>query len=297
MAGEVVKMQTFDGHELYLNGFMESVRFLVAGGFAMPPVNFTTFRGYRQVGSTLQAPVAAPRPVTVDMWVQPKASRAQYWEARRAVEDFFRVNRGGPLTLFVILPNGDHRCIDVRGDPGPIFPAIDPSSDIWQIRESLQFIAHDPIWYNDVPQEFTPAVGAGSSLIFPITFPIVFGPGLAYFDTGLIDYAGTFDAWMWMKLTGPYTWVKILNTETGALIELVQPIAEGEIRYIDLRNQVAIFDGDNVSRFSDLGIDTDLVQFPIRPGSAAPARITAEFHLGSAASQFYLAVYERFMGI
>lgn len=294
---ELITLYRVDGKELHVGNYGADVRWLVSGGYAMPPVDFATFRGYRQAGSSLLAAVPAPRQITANLWHSPVCSRDLYWQARNDLVDFFRPNVGGPITLVVRLPGGAMRAIDVRGDPGPIFPPYNPTDDVWHIEESLQFIALDPIWYDFQPTEFTLAPSVQSALVFPITFPITFGFDGGVYDTGVIDYQGTYEGWTWIKLQGPYTWARIVNASTGAVIFMSVALSADDVRFLDLRNQPIILDLFGNSCFSELGVETNLVDFNPKPAPAAATRYTISLANSTAQSGVYMAVYERWIGI
>jgi len=297
MDGELLSLVTVDGLTLDLSQYGDAIKFLVAGGFGMPPVQQVTHRGYLQVGVTHIDTIATPRTVTALLYRTPVCSRADYWAARAQIEDFFRNNRGGPLTLNIRLPDGSYRALSVRPTPGPIFPPSDPAGNIWTIQESLEFTAFDPIWYNPIPTLLTPARAARSSLVFPITFPITFSFGGPEFDLGPLTYRGTMPAWILIDILGPYTWAKIVNNVTGGSLILQVAVDAGDRRTIDFRNELAIYDSAGVNCITDLSADSAPAELCYQPAPTAAQTLTVSLNSGTSESAVYAAIYERYWGI
>lgn len=298
MTSELLSMVTSDGRELRLDAYGGDIKFLVVGGFGMPPVEHVTHRGYKQMGATSLATVAQPRVVTAQMWHKPACSRAAYWQARREILDFFAANRGGPLLLVVQLPSNALRCIYVRPTPGAIFPSVEPGASIWNIQEGLQFEAFDPIWFDPTPVEFNLTAGiTQAQLVFPITFPITFGFNGPVFSSGAITYRGNWPAFMWFRIQGPYTFARLVNETTGAQILLNVAIGEDDYRVVDLRDPIAITDPLNNSAFAELGSQTDFANFALQPAPTGAQTFKVYLENGTAQSALYLAYFNRFVGI
>ena len=297
MDGELLSLVSVDGLTLDVSEHGDAVRFLVSGGFGMPPVQQVTHRGYLQTGVTHLDTIATPRTITALMYRTPICSRADYWAARAQIEDFFRNNRGGPVTLNLRMIDGSYRSIIARPTPGPIFPPSDPAGNIWTIEESLEFTAFDPIWYNPVPALYQPAPAVRSALVFPITFPITFGFSGPEFDIGPVAYAGSMPSWLLIDILGPYTWAKIVNAVTGATLILQVPVLAGDRRTIDYRNQLAIYDAAGVNCITDLSADSDVDLLCIQPLPTAAQTLTVSLFDGTSESQVYAAIYTRYWGV
>jgi hypothetical protein len=261
--GDVIHIETFDGNELFFTG--TDFKLLAYGNLGAPPQNFITRQGYKQNGVTEVDYLLQPRSITVELWRSATADRQVYWDNRKALHDFLRPNRNGPLTFTLRTPNGDLRSIVVRADPGMVFPP-QPQNNDWALQESFDFIAFDPTFFNATEVELTLTAASQLQLIFPITFPISFGTSDEFLSTGAITYAGTWKSYPVITLTGPYTRAVIINQETGVTIFMSVAIGAGEQRIIDLTpGAQSITDANGDNKFSDLGIGTNLIDFALLP--------------------------------
>lgn len=305
LEGDLYILTTQDGLEFE---FPDGVHFFIEqGNFAAPPVEFVTRRGYKQHGVTEVDYFLQPRTIEAHYHHNPadagpgETSRDAYWTLRAELIDFLRHNRGGPLRFTVRFPDGRARALLVRADPGLVLPPAQLADNNWDIDERLQFVAFDPVWFD--PDEAVYAAGSSASvdLVFPITFPIVFGPSGVFFSTGAVTYEGTWPSWPTMTLTGPYTRVSLTNTATGATIGLSVAIGAGETRTIDLRpGQQSIVDGSGNNKFGDLSPGSNLIDFNLRPDPEVPGglqTIEAVYTDGTGASAFLLAFNVRYFGI
>ncbi len=297
-AGDVHTIRTFDGEQLTFPD--EEHRFLAYIGYGAPPLEYQTQRGYKQHGETVLDYLLGPRSVTIDLWQKPACDRATYWRNRAALHELLRPNRGGPLELTLAIPDGTKRSILLYVDPGAKFDTPQTDDNNWEINETLDAIAFDPIWYNSSQTVQAVAADSSQNLIFPITFPIMFGPGGVVY-TSTITYTGSWRSYPTLIITGPYTSVTITNETTGAVIRLIIPIVAGQSRTIDLTpGQLSIVDQDGVSQFGDLSSDSDLVDFAIEPTPTAPGgvnTIVAQIVDATPASAFTIEYSERYYAI
>lgn len=297
---ELHSLHTFDGNSLYFNR-NSNVRFRVFGNYGAPATDWITQRGYRQHGVTEVDYFLGPRVVSVDLYRDPAHNRQAYWDARLALIDFLRPNRGGPMTFTVQHPNGNTYSLTVRADPGLVFPPEENAD--WNILERLDFMAFDPLWFGALKSIEGTAAGANADeLVFPITFPIWFGgDSTDSLGTGAIDYNGTWETFPTLVLTGPYDSAIIENGYTGAIIELVSGIFSGQTRTITLTpGQQDIVDVGGVSHFNELSADSDLVNFKILPDplSAVIGQFIQVTYEGSTSqSGFEVQYREKFIGI
>lgn len=297
MDGELLSIRTWDGKNMEVTGLHATVRFLTYGGFGAPPINYVTHRGYLQAGETFEAAIPQPRQLTVHLWRDSRGTRLDYWNARETLLAFFGNNRNGPLTLTVLLPGGEYRCIDAYPDPGLVFGRAGDDQSIWQIDDLIQFTAFDPIWYDPEPITFNFSPHTQDALIFPITFPITFGVSGSEFRTGVIAYDGTWPAWLWIKINGPYSYARLTELSSGAELVFKIGITEGQYRYLDIRNVVRIFDEQNVSRIDELSSESDVVNFKLNPVPAASQEFQIVLSGQSDQSACLLTYYRRFVGI
>lgn len=297
--GDVIHIETADGNELFFTD--TDVKLLAYGNLGAPPTQFITRRGYKQNGQTEVDFLLNSRSITVELWHSATADRQEYWDNRKALHDFLRPNRNGPLTFTLRTPNGNLRAIIVRADPGMVFPPQSGNNN-WAVDESFDFIAFDPTFFNAAQVESVLTASSQLQLIFPITFPITFGTSDEYLSTGVINYEGTWKSYPIIALTGPYTRAVITNQAAGAVIFMTVAIVAGEQRIINLTpGSQSITDAAGNNKFSDLGVGTNLIDFALFPDPQVPngqQEITVQLVNGvagqSTASLFY---NERFFAL
>lgn len=262
--GDVLYIETFDGNELYFGG--EDIKLLAYGQFGAAPTSFITRRGYNQDGVTEIDYLLDPRTITVTLWHSATCDRQAYWDARHELHEFLRPNRNGPIRFVLRTPNGDLRSLVVRADPGLVLNPAATASPAWDIQEELDFIANDPLWEDAAATVLALSTATLTQLVFPITFPIIFGVSGTVLTTGTITYLGTWKSYPTITLTGPYTRATIRNLATNVSIMLSVAITAAQQRIITLTpgNQ-SIVDQNGVNRFSDLGLGSDLINFNLRP--------------------------------
>lgn len=266
--GDVIHIATFDGNELWFTD--QDFKLLAYGNLGAPDTNFITRKGYKQNGVTEIDYLLQPRNISVELWRSAACDRQTYWDNRKALHDFLRPNRNGPITFTIRTPNGDLRSIIVRADPGMTFP---PQSDNnnWALRENFDFVAFDPTFFNFAETVLVLTASTQLQLIFPITFPITFGTSDEFLSSGTINYDGTWKSYPTITLDGPYTRAVITNVTTGKVIFMSVAIAAGEQRIINLTpGEQSITDQNGVNRFSDLGVGSNLIEFALLPDPEVP---------------------------
>ncbi len=268
--GDLHEIKTADGVIEYFGNASQAIQ--VFGGYGAPPIDFQTAPNLSRVGLIERNYTLLARPIVLELWVKHAETLDSYWDNRARLHDLLRPNRGGPMTLTIQLPNGARRSIDVRANPGLQFSA-EPNNS-WLIEESLELLAHSPIWYDETEESFISSGVFINELIFPITFPIQFGYSFVTATTGAFVYAGTWETYPVITLTGPYTLAEIVNVVTGAQINMITPIGIGETRIITLEpGNIMITDGAGVLKFGDLDPESNLVQFQIKPVPEAPGGV------------------------
>jgi len=263
--GDYVQLTTFDGKSIIMpDGGAYTMGIL--GGAGAPPTNFITRQGYKQHGVTEVSYNLDKRPLVLQLHRNAACSRALYWSNRAELHDILRHDRNGPMTLTVAENGGSvKRSIIVRADPGAMF-SLDPSREAgWYIDEQINLIAFDPIWFDPVTTVLTLSGATQNNLVFPITFPILFGTaGLPF--TANITYTGTWYGYPTITLTGPYQTAVITNTTTGISFFMTTAIPSGQVRIINTTpGNLSIVDAAGVSHFGELGPNSDLVDFVLKP--------------------------------
>lgn len=295
--GDLQYLDTFDGKRLEVGA---EVHFPVYGGYGAPPTDWQTRRGYQQHGVTEVGYTLGQRTITIDLLYRAAVDRQDYWDHRARIHDFLRPNRNGPLQLTLRTPDGSQRTLTVRADPGAIFPG--ERDNHWQLEESLAFVAFDPIWFDPDTASIDLSSATADNLVFPITFPIQFGAGGLTLSTGVIAYAGTWKEYPVITLTGPYTTAIITNQATAVSLQMTVAILAGAQRIIDLTpGNISVVDASGKNKFSELGPDSNLVDFNLRPDpevADGQQEITVNFTGGSAGvSAASLDYNERYFAI
>ncbi len=280
----------------------EQVRLHTYGMFGAPPTTYITRKGYKQHGVTEVDFTLEPRTITLLLWRAPACNRNEYWQFRQDLHEFFRPNRTGPMTYTLIRPNGSKRQLIVRAQPGLTLPANQMDDNNWDINEELEFIAHDPVWYDPtaIVNNLTGAKDQ-TGLIFPITFPITFGAEGLIFSQSL-PYLGTWEEKPTLRLEGPYNSAEVRNDTTGVILYLSKPLPTGAIRLVNLRQSPPnVTDAAGVSKNDELGPASNLVDWKLEPDPVAPGgvnTITAVYYGGLAGtSKFRLTYYTRYFAI
>lgn len=299
LAGELIKLMTVDGNTLMMSD--EIIQALAYTGFGAPPTDYQTRRGYKQHGATELDFTLGIRNVTLHLHRVPGCDRQAYWDNRLALHQFLRPNRGGALTLTLRTQGDEYRSLVVRAEPGLDPAPLMQGNNNWDIDEVLEFVAFDPIWFDPEEVLFSNSSTTDTDLVFPITFPIVFGLSGVFFSTGSFTYAGTWKSYPTITLTGPYTRATITNTATGISIIMNVAIAAGEQRIISLTpGDQSIVDALGNNKFSDLSPGSNLIDFNIRPDPEVPGgiqSIDAGFVDGTSDSAFELSFYTRYFAL
>jgi len=296
--GELHQLVTADGNTfVFPDGDMFVLSF---GGYGAPQTNYQTRRGYRQHGVTEIDYFLQPRTVALSMYRAAAKSRQDYWDRRNELLNIIRPNRGGPIVMTLRQPDGALRSLTVRASPGFQFDTGDGNA--WDIDDDIMFIAHDPTWFDSAVVTSTPDVTTDDNLVFPITFPIVFGTAGLLFETTEFTYEGTWRTYPTITINGPYLFARLRQVTTGIEFSLNVAISAGEQRIIDLTpGDITIINelGDN--KFSDLGPASNLVEFAVWPDPEVTDGINqlrAELQGGSAGTSSVIYTYNnRYFGV
>ena len=225
MAGDRIRyeIETYDGEKTQLALYREEKRVLSVGGLGSPPINYLTSTGYRVHGEIEQDWRYDVR--TISLAIDHKAcSDEDYYLLRRALLDATRPNRCGPFTFRVILPDGDRYEVLCRLQTGTEYgPRPTDRWKEWSVDDIFSLTAFDPFW-RELPENVVLFIaGAGRWWRLPFTFG---GPAPFRFGSGDIDsiesvtYAG--DIWGPMRIiiTGPYTYMRLINQTLSPAVEV-----------------------------------------------------------------------------
>lgn len=278
-------------------------------GGGTPPISYLVSRGPLQDGATLRGFRLDPRAyIMLVRWQG--CSRDQYWQMRARLLDRVRPNRQviGSLNPYILrkylIVNGAQvkRDLYVMIESGPEFVGRTPAQwDENGFSETLRWVAYDPTWYDGSATVITVTPTSTDQLVFPITFPIVFGMGIISHSQA-VTYSGTWATYPTLTINGPVGGPSITNTTTGEVIHLdTYTVALGEQVTIDLAYGAKTITnnyGDNLIPY--LSSSSDLSTWHLEPAPGAPGGVNTISFGGSGATgstQFGITYAARYYGI
>lgn len=302
--GDLHTLETFDGLLLYAPEGLQC--FVTYGGYGAPPIEYLTRRGYLQDGSTVIDYALGDRTLSLQFYRNGDfCSRADYWAFRQQLHEYLRPNRGGPIKLTLRQGLNGNRSIYVRPNPGAVFAPFQAGGDSWGINEPLEFIAHDPVWFDPDQNTCEGSVTTSAHLVFPFGFGGN-DNGARFGFTGnrftcTITYPGSWREYPVLILTGGYQIATIEHIELNIMIQLTVSIADGEQRIITLTpGSQSIVDGNGDNKFGELSPSSNLTDFALLPvgeisGGVNTIRVTLT--APTAQTNFEMQYYTRYFGI
>lgn len=275
-------------------------------GWGTPPIEYITQRGPFQHGVTVKDFFLQPRVIQL-LIRQAFCDRDEWWDGRAALLNELRPNRQTISTAVVpgrlqrCLPDGTLRAIEVFISDGPRFEQRQVNTwDEWAFQEVLRFIAHDPVIFDPTRNDVNFGIVLDSELVFPITFPIEFGPGEVD-DTLDINYVGTWESLPIIVITGPIEQPRIDNLTTGEKLEFSIDINPGQVVTVDLSyGSKTVVDQDGNNLIGGLTADSELATFHIAPEPEAPLGVN-EMRLqgmhATGATDIEIRYFDRYFGI
>jgi len=302
-----------DNEQLFLCSF---------SGYGFPEIEYITQRGPFQHGRTALDYRLQPRLIKL-AHERTGQCREDWWDNRAELLDKLRPNRQlvntfNPGVLRKILPGGATRDLKAIISSGPPFSPSDTSvSDEFQIKESIIFIAHDPILFNPSQFEGIWVLESLENLIFyespNWTDRLIFegnsltSGGIWFGETSIGDtldviYTGTWLSYPKIIITGPLDNVRILNNTTEEQIELDYDIALGETVTINLDyGKKTITNNTNENLIGTATPESDIATFHIAPHPEALNGLNELQVLGDNAvignTEIKITYYERYFGI
>lgn len=284
-------------------------QFVIAGvsGTGMPPITYRTQRGPFQHGVTPLGFILEPRLIQL-LHRRNATSRENYWTARQDILNLLRPNRqsGSDLELGVLRkihePDRVTRDISVFIQSGPEFVGtIQGRWDEFGFTEAIQFIAHDPTFFDPIKVQVDLTLDSNAEDIeFAFDFPFTFLSS-ALGETDTITYVGTWDTFPTILLIGPMRNPIVRNLTTGEKIELNTTIAIGRTVTVSLQyGNKTVIDDLGTNLIGTLTPDSDLATFHLAPAPEAPLGVNsigvAAFEL-AATSRIVLEYFTRYIGI
>lgn len=285
-------------------------RFLMSDeGYGLPPIEYITQKGPFQHGETVIDYRLGPRVIQLQLR-QDSCSRDDYWDNRALLLNSIRPNRNVGVTfstgvLRKIFQDGTMKDIYAIIQQGPGFVAKQSGKwDEWGFTETLQFICHDPIFFNPIQKSYTfdnlVSPGAGVGWELPWSFPMLFG-GTAFALSGNITYNGTWMSYPSIVIVGPVNGLVITNISTGETIEFNYSIADGETVTISLEpGNKSVTNQLGVNLLGVITSDSDLATFHLAPDPEVALGVN-EIDLAlsgaDAGSSVTILYYEKYIGL
>lgn len=295
---------TPDGEEFNLNDW-NGTWLLNADGYGMPPIDYKTSHGPFQHGETPIDFFLKPRVIQFQWRIQ-ECGRVKYWELRNHTLDMLRPNRQvinsfETGVLRKTLSDGTIRDLNVLVQDGPSFPFSNKDWDEWGSINTLRFIAFDPVFLDPAIVELSVVLSALTHLVFPITFPIIFGSNTID-NTQAVTYPGTWLTYPVIVVTGPLSGLIVENQTTNERLEMSYSIPAGRVVTIDLSYGAKTVEDDlGANLIGTLSIDSDLATWHIAPDPEAPGGVNTIRVSGSSAThgqtEIDINYYTRYIGI
>ncbi len=284
-------------------------QFVIAGvsGTGMPPITYRTQRGPFQHGVTPLGFILEPRLIQL-LHRRNATSRANYWAARQDILNLLRPNRQATadLELGVLRkihePSRVTRDISVFIQAGPEFVATQQGRwDEFGFTEAIQFIAHDPTFFDPAKVQVDLTLDASAEDIeFAFDFPFTFLSS-ALGETDIINYVGTWDSFPTILFIGPMRNPIVRNLTTGEKIALTTIIGAGRTVTVSLQyGNKTVVDDLGTNLIGSVTTDSDLATFHLAPAPEAPLGVNSIGVAASsltAASRITIEYFTRYIGI
>jgi hypothetical protein len=236
-------------------------------GWGKPPETRNEIVGPFQHGNTVVSYRLQPRTISLEL-LHKYCSRSELYSGRSELLDQMGLNNASPnapipgVLRWRYIENSLYkiRDLDVYLTRGLGFQPLEGWRH-WSVQEGLEFIAPNPVIYEPVTRTTT-LNSFTSTLTFPITFPFVLG---ASYSTASITYAGTWETFPTIVVTGPAAGVYIENQTTGKLLRLNYVVSPGEtVTFTLTYNGRAITNNIGLSLLGYLSDDSNLGEFGLQ---------------------------------
>jgi len=293
MTAEAFYLRNSAGDTVDLNG---PVYVVDHDGLLAPSIRRVWQEGPQQHGASQTVARLQRRVVTLGLaWVRDDTNT---WTYRSDILEIF--NRPDyTVWLDTVIPAGTRR-LDVRLLGGLSGPR--PARHDGIMRDVVQVVADDPVFYDPTPTVYTFALAAGGSAgPIPLVIPWKIGASTLA-ETQTITYTGTWREYPIVKVTGPITDCVITNNATSEKLDLTgTTIADGDYYEIDLRyGYKTVTDSSDTNQIADLTNDSDLATWHLAPHSEATDGVNSITVTGTNANTntvIAITYYNRYMGI
>lgn len=261
------------------------------GSLGSSNIEYQMYTGYLQDGGNVTGYRLDDKQLNLTLSSIEFKDRQAYITERETLYRFFSP-LCSPFTFEVSYRDGEKRTLSNLYLQNVLPNEYQPN--IFLINDSFSFIAKQPYWLG-VEKTLSVSETTDTQLVFPITFPIVFGTsGVRY--TGTYSYQGSYKAYPKITLTGAYSTARITLVNKGITIYMEQSVSSSSIRTINLNpNNRYIVDGSGNNKASDLGLNSNLSDFYIEPYDNV--EIEAIFYGYSPETNLSITLQETYLGI
>lgn len=300
--------QTYNLHDPYKKSVINM------SGWGLPSADIADSRGPFQHGTNPLSIRIPPRTVLVDIY-HVGCHRDEYWSIRTGLINALRLNRTNvnnpsPGKLRWYRADGAIRQADVFIKKGPDFPQSTRGWDEFNTRDTLEFIAHNPILYN--PNQVTESFGdLGCTILQTLQFPfsfssenIIFGGTTCNAINNLdINYLGNWQEFPLIRVAGPANNFSITHSQTTLKIALSgYSIPGGDSVTFDLRygRKTVVLNSTGASLLGYISSDSNLGSFAIEPDPVVEDGVntfSVSIDDGTVDTQVVFQYYDRYIGI
>lgn len=204
------------------------------------------------------------------------------------------------MALRCTRDDGSIRQVDVHVSGMVDAPARAGERELGIQRVGVRFVAANPIWYEPTQRHVTFETSS-AGLAVPMAVPMVGAAFVAMNIVTALVYAGSFDEYPVITLTGPMTDAVLTNETSGDALDFTgTTIAAGDSYTIDLRyGYKTVTEDDGTNRLATLTNDSDLATWrllaaPAAAGGVNNVRFVCDDATG--ATSVVLSYYRRYMG-
>ena len=261
------------------------------GSLGSPNIEYQTYVGYLQDGGNVTGYRLDDKQLNLTLSGVEFKDRQTYIAERENLYRFFSPVCS-PFSFEVNYRDGTKRTLSQLYLQN-ILPN-DYQPNIYVINDIFSFIAKKPYWLGDT-QTLSIMETTDEQLVFPITFPIVFGTaGKRY--TGTFTYSGSYKAYPTIQLLGAYSNAIVTLVNKNISIYMNQIVSSGQSRTLNLSpyNRYVV-DGSGNNKASDLGLNSNLANFYIEPYD--DVEIEASFYGYDEDTTMIVTLQEAYIGL
>lgn len=273
-----VTVEAIIGNATYALSGRNPYAFISLTGLGLPPVRRSKERGPQQHGSTDVGFLLDERMLNLALLVVGD-TLAEMDDHRDVLAEILKPLESTPIKLRVTRDNGSVRQIDCHVAGMVDFPnTLDLRMGASQ-QVIVQLEAADPIPYDPALQNIVFTVASGSAppggFMVPLHIPMRYTAGGSIDAVENLVYAGKWEAFPKIFLSGPATNAQIINLTTGAKLDFAgHSIGAGDVYEIDLRyGYKSVRDSSGTLQNAALTDESDLVTWRLVPTPLAPGGI------------------------